>query len=136
MSDDAELLGRINGVEVSTNDLLGLAAACDEYRRHNPERDDEGMAGMFIAAQRASHNPAKAFALWSRMSALAKLLTEQGAHGWTFPTGKNDGGLFAQEAVFAAAAVHPMMQFGNEWVFDRATFLDRVLELADAEARG
>jgi hypothetical protein len=136
MSDDEELLGRINAVQVSTDDLLDLAAACDEYRQQHPDREDEGMAGMYIAAQQASRNPAKAFALWSRMSALAKLLTEQGAHGWTFPNGKGDGGIFAQEAVFAAAAVHPLVQEGNEWVFDRATFLDRVLELAEADARG
>jgi hypothetical protein len=133
---DQELLDRINAVQVSTQDLLDLAAACETHRREHPNREDEGMAGLYIAARCASNDPSKALAFWSRMNALATLLREHGAPGWTLPNRAADGALFAQEALLAAAAVHPLVQMSdNEWVFDRAGFLDRVLALSNVEGR-
>ena len=69
------------------------------------------------------------------MNALAKLVEERDAPGWTLPK-LPDGSIPTQQAVFTAAAVHPLVEQDGEMVFDRASFLDRVLEVADPEGRG
>ena len=138
MSDDRKLLDRINAVPISADECLDLAAASEEYHRQHPDANDEDMVGLYLISQqfRMRRNPDKVFALWSRMYALSKLLKEQGAPGWAFPSGKGDGCFHTQEAVFAATAVHPMVEAGNEWVFEYATFLDCVLDLAETETPG
>ena len=93
------------------------------------------MAGLHAAVQHANHDPMKALAIVARTHALARILTQEGARGWTLANRAADGGLFAQEAVFAAAAVHPVVQDEEGWAFDRESFLDHVLALAAPEGR-
>jgi hypothetical protein len=69
------------------------------------------------------------------LNALAKLVKAGDASGWTLPS-LSVGSIPTQEAVFTAAAVHPLVEQDGEFVFDRASFLDRVLEVAEPEGRG
>ena len=39
----------------------------------------------------------------------------------------------AEDSVFAATALHPLVERDNDLVFDRKTFLDRVLLLSEVE---
>jgi hypothetical protein len=133
--DDAVLLAAINRIEIGDDELLKLAGASETYHRDHPGAGSSEVGFALIAAHVDGDEPRKAFALWSRMNALAKLLRDggDGAPGWTLAAKGPDGAVFAQEAVFRAAAVHPLIQQGNEWVFDRASFLDRVLRVAKSE---
>lgn len=128
---------------VTTEELLALADASDAYHQQcegggaPTDDEDHSTVGIFLAGQQAKGDYRKAVALWARMSALASIIKDEGAHGWTFPNGKGDGGVFLREPVFAAAAVHPVIwEKGSEARFDRASFLDRVLALAEPETRG
>jgi hypothetical protein len=66
------------------------------------------------------------------MNALARVVNKASLKGWTIP-GSRDGGIFTESAVFAAAAEHPLIERGNDFVFDRKSFLNRVLEVAEPE---
>jgi hypothetical protein len=128
---DVALLAQINAVPVTKADLLALVEDAANHRREDPDADPF-WSGMARIVARADGNSERAFALWQRMSALARFVEVGGARGWTLPKSP-DGGIWTKEEVFGAAAVHPMIQRGNEWIFDRDSFLERVLALAKSE---
>lgn len=134
---DAAYLAKINAIPITKNDMWDLAGACEDWHREHPEDEGGFETGFFIIATRikkGEHD--KGFALWSRMNALANLISgDQGAPGWTWKPKDGDGRVFTAAAMFSAAAVEPLLLDGNECVFDRARFLDRVLELAESETR-
>jgi hypothetical protein len=68
------------------------------------------------------------------MSALAKIVRDGGAPGWTLPNRAADGGVFAQDALFAAAAVQPLVEGDEQLEFEPHAFLAKVLELSTPEA--
>lgn len=69
-----------------------------------------------------------------RMEALTRLLKEGKISGWVLPA-QPDGSIPTMEAVFAAAAVQPLIEKEGNVAFDREAFLKRVLELAEAEGQ-
>lgn len=128
-----QLLDRINAIPITHEDLLALHSASLEYRARDPEVMASGDAGMFLAVRIAHNDANRAFAPWSRMSALAQLLEAEGAPGWTLPNRSDDGAIFAQDVLLQAAAVHPLVADGNAWVFERESFLARVLALSESD---
>lgn len=129
------LLARVNAVPVTADDLRAMVDASVEARRAAPEAVD-GESSMFFAVRIAHNDGNRAFALWSRMAALALLMESDGLPGWTLPNRSDDGALFAQDVLLEAAAVHPLTQHGNNLVFERETFLTRVLALSESETQG
>lgn len=97
--------------------------------------EDRDMEGHALAAVRLySHDPSKVKAIMFRLEALANLLVDEGAPGWTLSL--SNGAVLTQEPVFAAAAVQPSIEQGGNVVFDRESFLDKVLELAELDEIG
>lgn len=95
--------------------------------------DARGFEGYVItAAQLHPKDRDKCRALYFKVEALADLIGEEGAPGWTLPP-LADGRVPTQHAVFAAAAFEPLVERNGELRFRRAPFLKRVLELAEAE---
>ena len=94
------------------------------------ERNFEAL--MFMIARLYKGEPRKAGAVLLRMQALARLIDEEGAPGWTLPK-QADGSIPTQEWVFAAAAVQPLVEVDNDARFEKQAFLAKVLELAEAE---
>jgi hypothetical protein len=66
------------------------------------------------------------------MEALAHLFGNMVPKGWAFPAGP-DGGSLTAEPVFAAAAIQPMILQDERPAFERASFMDKVLELASTD---
>ena len=129
MSGSPDIAGRVNAVEVTAEELREVVA--DSAQLHREEPQGVGMEALMILVVRRHHaNSKKAFAICSRRRALAFLIGEQGMLGWMLPAFA-DGSVLTQAAVFDAAACQPLVEYGNELVFERATFLERVLELAE-----
>jgi len=124
-------LKSVNSVPVSFDDLWEI---CEEANalHESGERDFEAL--MFLIARHYKGEPVKAGAVLLRMQALARLVGDEGAPGWTLPK-QADGSVATQEAVFAAAAVQPLVEIGNNARFEREPFLAKVLELAETEGR-
>jgi hypothetical protein len=131
---EPRLLAEVNAIRIAKDDLLTLTTDCQRWHRDHPDEDHFFEVAMCLIAKRAKRDHLKAFAIWCRMSALAQLAEAGHVRGWTLPERTADGGILASEAVFEAAAVHPLIQRKREWVFERRSFLHRVLELADSEA--
>ena len=124
-------LETVNRVPISFEDLWQVTDEANKLHASG-ERDFEAL--MFLIARVYKGEPQKAGAVLLRMQALARLLEDEGAPGWTLPK-QPDGAIPAQEAVFAAAAVQRLVEIDNDARFDRGPFLDKVFELAESEGR-
>ena len=129
-----DLLAEVNALEIAKEELWEIASDLSASDRESPDAEPCFEAGFTTIARRTKkRRRRRAFAIWSRMEALARLVEDEGAPGWTLPQ-MPDGSILTHRAVFNAAAVHPLVERDGEWVFDRTSFLDRVLELAEPKA--
>ena len=129
MQSSQSIAERVNSVAVTTEELREVAADSAQLHRQEPQGVDTE-ALMILVVKRYHANSKKAFAIFSRMRALALLIGGEDVTGWTLPA-LADGAVPTAAAVFCAAAVEPLIERGEELVFERATFLERVLELAE-----
>jgi len=123
------LLDKINNVTISFKDLWAVQEELTEFRKLG-ERDFETV--MYVIADLYKGDPLKAGAVMFRMLALARLVIEEGAPGWTLPM-QPDGSIPADKCVFAAAAVEPILEDGNIIIFERESFLKKALEYSEIE---
>jgi hypothetical protein len=121
----------INSVTVTKDDLLVTA---EDVAEHHDDKDAGFETVMYCIAQRYKGEPRKAGAVLTRMQALARYVGAIHPRGWTLPKDA-DGSIPTQEAVFGAAAVHPLTLVGNQLEFERASFEAKILEVADIEGR-
>lgn len=124
---NGNILDRINSVSVSKDDLWELARDAQNFKGEPCFE-----AGLFLISRRVHGDFHKTSAIMFRMEALVRLLKEEGLPGWTLPQ-QPDGSYPTAEAVFAAAAVQPLIEQENDVVFEREAFLKKVLELAEPE---
>jgi hypothetical protein len=122
-------LEKLNHVEVTFDDLWHVSGESNELHE-SAEGGFESL--MFLLARLYKGDHLKASAVLFRMQALAHIINEEGAPGWTFPK-KPDGSVLTQEWVFAAAAVQPLIEIDNNFRFEQEAFLKKVLELAESE---
>lgn len=125
---DTNMLCRLNAVSVEQNELRKLVGEANKQRGNF-----QPGGGLYLIARHYSGNPEKAQALYFRMEALANLLQTEGyLPGWTLPP-TTDGAISTQLAVFVAATQEPLIRVGNDIGFDKTSFLDRILALAEVE---
>ena len=128
MPDSRKLIDRINSTLLTKEDIVRVVEECQKGHESGSPSD---MLGMYTIAELYRGDFEKASAIYFRMFALAQFLEEEGAPAWTFKT--DDGSYMAEDSVFAATALHPLVERDNDLVFDRKTFLDRVLLLSEVE---
>lgn len=128
---EARLLRDVNSTTLSASELMTFIEECQRQRDADSNPFE---IQMFTAARLAANNPIRACSLQFRAQAVSRLLVQgEGAPGWTIKSGTDDS-IFAAHAVFAAAAVEPMvMGDDGEFAFDRKRFLARVLEMSEPE---
>jgi hypothetical protein len=124
-----EMLVDINKTPVLKEELLRIV---DDIEASFPGSRD--IMAYAAAAKNVTRDPDKMEAVMFRLQALFRLLSDEGAPGWTIAL--PDGVLLTPEPVFAAAAIHPLIVLDDEVTFDRETFLVTVLELADLKQIG
>lgn len=123
----ANLIARINTVQISADDLL---LASDEMHKLSPEdRDWEGRTHVVARLFKGEHH--KAFAVQSRLEALASLISA-GALGRWAPEG-NDGSHLIAEPVFIAAAREPILFTEKDPFFEPTSFLAAVLSHSESD---
>jgi hypothetical protein len=125
------MVARLNAVRITKEDLWRVAGEAEKVHKNPPDP----FGSMFLVARMFKGEPAKAQAVLFRMEALARLLEERGAPGWTLPK-TPDGAIPTQEAVFSAAAVEPLAKVDGEIGFEQQAFLKRVLAEAEVEGNG
>jgi hypothetical protein len=129
-SPEINLVDRINSVQVTKHDLWKITVDAQNCKEE-PGFD----VGLSIINQCCDGDFHKASAIMFRLQALVNLIKAETLPGWTLPQ-QSDGCFPTDEAVFAAAAVQPLVQKENDLVFEREAFLRKVLELAEPKGEG
>lgn len=125
-------LNRLNSISVTTEDILDVVAeGIRDYQEDAPQRDP----GLRAVARLYASQPRRAPAIYFRLQALAHFIKEDASscrgHGWL-----EDGAVAVHEAIFTAAAVHPLTSRKGLAVFEQESFLNTILELAEPLGRG
>ena len=128
-------LAAINAITITKDELWQLARDAEEYQRDHPSGKGVLIVRVGWIAARMKKKKGerhRGFAIWCRMHALMLLLQEDDVSGWARPI-MPDGSRLVNDALFNAAAVQPLIDRDGQWAFERQSFLDKVLELADSE---
>lgn len=123
-------MSQVNETPILKDDILSVI---QEVGDSAPE-DRDMESHLFAAIRLYSGDPDKVTAIMFRLEALAHLLVDEDAPGWTVSL--PNGAVLTQEPVFAAAAVQPLIEQDGNVAFDRELFLAKVLELAELDKVG
>lgn len=132
MPELEELVSRLNSLVVTKDDIVRVNEEAELIHLEGKPAASAGFASM---TKLYRGDLEKAAAVYFRMQALARLLVEDGIPGWTLPA-MQDGSIPTEDAVFAAAAVEPLVEIDGDIAFQREPFLDKVLELAESLGTG
>ncbi len=123
---DRRELDRANSAKISRRLMFRFVEECAKL-----PKNDRGFEGHTFTAIQLTKDRNKVAALMFRMEALARLVgvNGDGTPGWTLLKAP-DGGVLTHEAVFAAAAVEPLIFTRGDIGFAKKPFMDRVLGLA------
>jgi hypothetical protein len=136
--NDPKLLAEINAIKVRSKELLQLQRDAEELDRADP--GDEHFLANTVALttggmkKKRTQQDLRRFAIWCRMHAVTLLLREEGVPGWAGHECRMEAALSMMQFSMRLA-VQPLIERDGEWVFERQSFLDKVLELANSEAR-
>jgi hypothetical protein len=129
-AEDQRILEEVNKTPVSNDEMVEVV---QEIAAMEPE--ERGFEGNMVTIARLHHhNPDKGQAIFFRLQALARFLMEEGATGWTVQL--TNGTTLTSEPMFTAAGVHPLTVRDGEFTFERESFLQKILEVADLEQVG
>ena len=123
---DRRQIEKANRARISRRLMFRFVEECAKLPKH-----DRGFEGHTFTAIQLTKDPETVAALMFRMEALARLvgLNGDGTPGWTLLKAP-DGAVLTHEAVFAAAAVEPLILSRGDVAFAKKPFMDRVLALA------
>lgn len=128
---DRRELDKANSAKISRRLMVRFVEECAKL-----PKEDRGFEGHTFTAIQLTKDSKKVAALMFRMQALAQLvgLNGDGTPGWTLLKAP-DGAVLTHEAVFAAAAVEPLVFSCGDVAFAKKPFMDRVLALAKTNRR-
>lgn len=132
MPADDPLLRRISAVPVTQVEMVEFAVAM--AAQQDPAGRSYEARTMWLVQRYRGHSE-KACAIEFRMQALARVFERGQIEGWTLP-GDATHGIPTHHAALAAAAAEPLILVDGRPAFDRRSFLDRVLQLADPNGFG
>lgn len=119
---NADLLAHLNSIAVSVEDLI---IASDEVHKLPPaQRNWEGQTTCVARLFKGQRY--KAFAVHSRLQAMAALITSGKLH-LALVAETRDGGRMVVEPIFIAAAKEPILFAETEPFFNADAFIDAVL---------
>src|SRR6266567_5441200 len=120
----ANHIARVNAVSVTVEDLLVAAAEIQKL----PLKDCNREARTHCLARMFKGQGYKAFAVGSRLEAMARVVRSGKIRRWVLPN-------IVAEVVFLAAAKEPILFTNKEWSFESDSFVVFVLEHAAVDGR-
>jgi hypothetical protein len=126
---DLNLLSDLNSVSLRSSELLRVIEATAKIRKGS--RRGHIMGTIATIKNRSYSNKATAIIL--RLQALAKLAEKNELRHWILAEETDFSPTMAHRALISAAAKHPLSLINGDFVFERDSFLRRVLELAQPE---
>jgi len=127
---DTSIIEAIQGQAVEPQDLRRCLAECVSIGRDREEAAFSKIMDLF------GHGSVKSLAVHLRLQALAGVMNRSWESLWEKDAGPEGGVSPASEAMYRAAAVHPLIERDNEMVFEEKSFFKRVRSIIDADKVG
>jgi len=130
MKPCAGLVGDLNAVSLKAEELTdAIMAAIDAYE----QGECHLMTGVITTMQLFMTAPHKAKAIIFRLQALGLMIETDEITSWIRSDGSRVGPTNVQKALVSAAAEHPLSFIDGDILFEKESFLRRVLELAEPQ---
>jgi hypothetical protein len=126
---DLNQLSDLNSVNLKTSELLRVIEVTVKSRKGGRRGHIMGT----IATIRNLSYSSKATAIIARLQALARMAEKGELKYWILAEETDFSPTIAHRALISAAARHPLSLRNGEFVFERESFLSKVLELAEPE---
>jgi hypothetical protein len=130
MKLSADLLGDLNAVRLREDELREvIKATIEAYAKGESQK----LTGVIVAMQLFNNTPDKAKAIIFRLQALGLMIQNNELKNWIRTDGTSVAPIIVQKALVSATAEHPLSIIGDDILFEKESFLRRVLELAEPE---
>jgi hypothetical protein len=130
MKPSADLVRNLNAVKLSDDELFAAINAATEAYDNN---ECHMMTGVITTMQLFITAPDKAKAIIFRLQALGLMIENDELMNWVRMDGDKAVPAIMQKALVSAAADHPLSLIDGDILFEKDSFLRRVLELAEPE---
>jgi hypothetical protein len=129
---ESNFLSNLNTVHVKEEDLSKVLSAA---RRAQEEGETNNWTGILttIGLFNNSHEQAKAIIF--RLQALARMISSDELGDWILSYGTTMMPTVALKALVSAAAHHPLSIINGDVLFEKESFLRRVLEFAEPQGK-
>ena len=124
-----DIVDELNSIVVSPEELFELI---DEANALNQEGRAEPGGGLYLVANRYRGDWKRAFAVYTRLELLAKIVESDKSKGWVFPKLPN-GAIPTKEELITVAATHPLTKKGDQIDFDEHSFFAKVMVITEAK---
>ncbi len=131
MEPSIELVRDLNAVKLKKEDLfLAIKASSDACQNG----DCHVMTGAITTMQLFVAEPNKAKAVVFRLQALGLMIENNDLKNWIRADGISPAPIISKRILVSAAAEHPLSLIDGDILFEKESFLQRVLELAEPES--
>ena len=130
--ENLRLIEKLNSVVVTVDELTDVLNESD--RRHDAGKAEDG-DGIYLIVGMFADQPERAQAIYFRMEALARIIKQRDARGWTMPSHKS-GAVLTKHELIEAAAIYPLSEIDGGIGFEIFGFLSKALEFAETEGSG
>lgn len=128
MKASADLVKDLNAARLEEEDLfMAITAASNAYENGECHM----MTGVITTMQLFITNPDKAKAVAYRLQALGLMIENDDLKHWIRADGTGSEPIISKRTLVIAAAQHPLALIDGDILFEKESFLQRVLELAE-----
>ncbi len=123
-------LSDLNAVRVKEEDLSKVLVAA---KRAQQEGETDDWMGILTTIRLFNNSPEQAKAIIFRLQALATMIANDELGDWILGYGTSIMPSIALNAMVSAAADHPLSIINGDVLFEKESFLRRVLEFAEPQ---
>jgi hypothetical protein len=127
---ESNFLNGLNEIRVKETDLSKALAAA---RRAQAEGETDNWTGILTTIRLFNDSPEEAKAIIFRLQALAKMIANDELGDWILGYGTSMMPTIALKAMISAAAYHPLSLINGDVLFEKESFLRKVLEFAEPQ---
>ncbi len=130
MKLSADMLDCLNSIELRDQKLREVIhATIEAYAKGESNK----LTGIITTLQFFENTPDRAKAIIFRLQAIGLMIQKDELKDWIQRNGAGIAPTNIQKALVSATAEHPLSIVGDDILFERESFLQRVLELAEPE---
>jgi hypothetical protein len=127
---ESNFLNGLNDIRVKEADLSKALAAA---RRARAEGETDHWTGILTTIRLFNDSSEEATAIIFRLQALAKMIANDELGDWILGYGTSILPSIALQAMVSAAASHPLSIINGDVLFEKESFLSRVLEFKEQQ---